>query len=205
MASPRSTLWFRSRGQRVRPAWRLRYGISGPLPPGFRSPFGVSVHRRSVQPELRGEVLDVAAIGQARADVLGDRRRDLWPAPSGPAVGARDREPSFGALGDQGALELRRGTHDLADQAPGWSRRINCLGEAPEADAAGSRSSNRASRCESERARRSSFQTTSVSSGFRAAGALASIGRSRQAPLALSRKTWLQPASVSAVSCSSGF
>jgi hypothetical protein len=26
---------------------------------------------------------------------------------------------------------------DLADQAPGWSRRINRLGEAPEADAAG--------------------------------------------------------------------
>jgi hypothetical protein len=119
-----------------------------------------------MQPELRGEVVDAAAIGQARADVLGDHRRDLWLAPpvrplaratASPAlVRSEIRARSNSAKASMIWL-IRRPAGVVVSVAS-----VRPLKPTPRAW----RSSNRASRCESERARPSSFQTASVWPGF---------------------------------------
>jgi len=49
---------------------------------------------------------------------------------------ARRREPRLGALADQVALELRQRAEDMEDQLAAARRRVELLGQAPEADPA---------------------------------------------------------------------
>ena len=62
-----------------------------------------------------------------------------------------------------------------------------------------------ATKCDSDRPSRSSFHTTSTSPARREARQRVSSGRLLAAPLAVSVKTWRQPAAFKAAICKSAF
>ena len=140
--------------------------------------------------------------GPGRREVLvGKGRR---PA-AGPAPGPRGLEPGLRALVDDRALELRQRPEDMEDElAPGRGG-VDGFRERAQADLRPESSSTVSISCLSERARRSSFQTTSVSPFRTNARAAASSGRSLCAPEAFSSKIFSHPAELSASSCKAEF